>query len=133
MRTRRMMYSPLVLLLMASPGYASDSGATVSYQDVTHKLTLHGSCRVAENGAYNFWAVTPDENEPGVAKDGAPRLQAISSGEWSRLTFYVDGTEPAAVIVGEGEDMVRMSDGSLNYTGPAGEGSDQTISIRVDC
>ena len=127
-----LMTGVLLLAMGCDAARAGDKAAVVEFNGNTHELTIHGSCRAADNGAYNFWAVTPDEEEPEVARKGAPRLQAISSGQWSRLTFYLDGTEPAAVVFGRGEDRLELTDGSLKYSGSVTEGQDE-ISVSVDC
>lgn len=108
------------------------AGAAVVFEGETYALKPYGVCLAGADGAYNIWFVTPDENEPDVAKEGAPRLHAFSNGEWSRLEFYVGGSKAAGIYRERGEG-IAFSDGRLFYEGPVDGDSGQPISIEAQC
>lgn len=122
----------LAALALVVCANAVAAGAAVTFEGETYALKPYGVCSAGADGAYNIWFVTPDENEPDVAKEGAPRLHAFSNGEWSRLEFYVGGTK-VADIYREGEERITFSGGRLLYEGPIDGGSRPSISVEAQC
>lgn len=105
----------------------------IVFGDRTLELAAFPVCSGSPHGAYNIWLVTPDEDEPDVPKEGAPRLHAISDGEMSVLEFHPGDGEAPLYVRGQGEDYLPFQDGELHYNGPIGEDAAQQIEVHVKC
>ena len=103
--------------------------ATVEYLGATYPLTIYGSCGAGPEGGYNTWAITPDEEGE---SSGGPRIHAFGDGDSSTLEFYL-GLEPGVRLVLEGAEALRFEGNTLKYAGPIAEGTEETISVLIDC
>lgn len=138
---RRFIVLPVLWLLQWVPAQAevpdaeslSPGFGIVVFGGHTFELRAFPVCDGSPNGSYNVWLVTPDEEEPDVVKDGAPRLHAISDGKVSVLQFYPGGEAEPLFVRGQGDDFIPFRNGGLRYSGPIGEDRAHQIEVHVKC